>query len=81
MDYKSEKIHEIAFSRIKGVGLHLFRSINDELGNISEVYTLSEADLKTFITNRAVAMKELARALLVETLTAARLSVNVDSQT
>ena len=54
MDYKTEKIHQIAFTQIKGIGPHVLRLIMREFNDITEIYELSESDLKSFISKDSI---------------------------
>jgi len=54
IDDYHEKIYQIAFSLIKGLGPSGFRLIADEFETISEIYSLPEDDLKSLISKKSI---------------------------
>lgn len=54
MDYASEKIKQIAFHQIKGIGPRVVRLIMHEFSTVSEIYDLNDSDLKAFISKKSI---------------------------
>lgn len=49
-----EKIYQIAFSLIKGIGPSGYRLIADEFENVGDIYQLSDEALKPFISKKSI---------------------------
>ena len=67
MDYRNEKIHEIALTLVKGLGPRLFRLLMNEYGKASIIHDLSEEELsihtkKAEIRNAILQRSHIERA-------------------
>lgn len=59
MDYANEKIMQIAFHQIKGIGPRVVRLIMQEFDSISEIYDMNESELSEFISKKTIRDKIL----------------------